>query len=433
MSARIPASKNPRIVIIGAGFGGLKLARKLAHKPYQIVLLDRHNFHQFQPLFYQVATAGLAPSAIAFPIRKLFHKTPNVHFRMTGVDSVNPQEKFIETELGRISYDKLVIATGADTNYFGNKSIQQHAYPMKSIEESLQLRNRILQCMERALVTDDEALRLALLNIAIVGGGPTGVEVAGALAEMKAFILPKDYPELDFKRMQINLIEAGPRILGTMSSESSEASQNFLSKMGVTVLTSTSVKSYDGHSVELDGKHPILAETMIWAAGIKGNMLDGINAALISRGGRITTDEFCEVKDTKDVFAIGDIALMPTRKYPNGHPQVAQVAMQQANLLAYNFRSELRSKPRKPFVYSDYGSMATIGRSKAVADLPGFHFNGFFAWLFWLFVHLMNILGVKNKFFIFIDWMWYYLSFDQSLRLVIKQKSPDVSTEAKGQ
>jgi NADH:ubiquinone reductase (H+-translocating) len=430
MSARIPESKLPRIVIIGAGFGGLKLARILANKPYQIVLVDKHNFHQFQPLFYQVATAGLAPSAIAFPIRKLFHQTPNVHFRMVSVLSVNTMMKSIETDIGTITFDKLVIATGADTNYFGNTSIQKHAFPMKSIEESLQLRNRILQCMEAALVTDDDSMRKALMNIVIVGGGPTGVEVAGALAEMKDYILPKDYPELDFNSMQINLLEAGPKILGAMSEEASKASEAFLSKMGVTVLTSTAVKSYDGHQVEVEGKPAINSETLIWAAGIKGNMLNGIDPNLIVRGGRISTDEFNEVKGIKDVFAIGDIASMECKKYPKGHPQVAQVAMQQANTLGKNLLRDLNSKTRKPFVYGDYGSMATIGRSKAVADLPGFHFNGFFAWLFWLFVHLMNILGVKNKFFIFVDWMWYYLSFDQSLRLVIKQKSPDENIEA---
>lgn len=423
MSARIPDSKFPRIVIIGAGFAGLRLARKLAGKPYQVVVLDRHNFHQFQPLFYQVATAGLAPSAIAFPVRKVFHNTDNVLFRVAHVENVDVTARSVHTDIGAIEYDRLVLAIGADTNYFGNQSIEEHAFPMKSIEESLHLRNRILQCLEEALITDDEKEREAYMNVVIVGGGPTGVELAGALSEMKSYVLPKDYPELDFDRMHISLLEASERLLSTMSEKSSEAAKRFLTKMGVEVRTGSKVLSYDGMETQVEGQDTLINKTLIWAAGVRGNSLPGIPENHVLRNGRIKTNEINEVEGLQHVYAIGDLAYMETKGFERGHPQVAQVAIQQADNLAKNLVGETKGLPSKPFRYSDLGSMATIGRSKAVVDLPFYHFQGFFAWLFWLFVHLMNILGVKNKFFIFVDWLWYYISFDQSLRLVIKPKA----------
>lgn len=422
MSARIPDSEHPRIVIIGAGFAGLRLARKLAGKPFQVVILDQHNFHQFQPLFYQVATAGLAPSAIAFPVRKVFHRTSNVLFRVAQVEKVDLQSKTVQTDIGAISYDKLVLAIGADTNYFGNKSIADHAFPMKSIGESLHLRNRVLQCLETALITEDEREREANMNIVIVGGGPTGVELAGALAEMKAYVLPKDYPELDFSQMHIYLLEASDRLLSAMSQKSSKAAERFLTKMGVQVQTSARVLSYDGHEVEVQDQDTLISKTMIWAAGVRGNSMPGIPEDTVHRSGRLITNGINAVQGLDEVYAIGDLAYMETKDFERGHPQVAQVAIQQADRLAQNLVALKNNKPTKDFQYKDYGSMATIGRSKAVVDLPFYHFQGFFAWLFWLFVHLMNILGVKNKFFIFVDWLWYYISFDQSLRLVIKPK-----------
>jgi len=421
MSAQIPNSDLPRILIIGAGFGGLKLARKLSNKAFQIVLIDRNNYHQFQPLFYQVATAGLAPSAISFPIRKLFHKAKNVHFRVAEALKVDTKAKTLSTDIGDIRYDKLVIATGADTNYYGNEEIKQHSFPMKSTSESLQLRNRILECMELALTEKIEADRSAFMNVAIVGAGPTGVELAGAISEMRTYILPKDYPELDFSEMNIYLLEAGDRILGTMSESASKASHSFLKKMGVQIITNARVTGYKGTSIEMSDLESINTKTLIWSAGVAGNVVAGFDPENILRS-RMRIDSHCQVIDQADIYAIGDIAAIEGADHPHGHPQVAQVAMQQADLLAKNFIMTSQGKRAKKFTYQDLGSMATIGRSKAVADLPFLKFSGFFAWIFWLFVHLMNILGVKNKLFIFIEWLWYYLSFDQSLRLVIKQK-----------
>lgn len=422
MSARIPDSNLQRVVIIGGGFAGLRLARKLNGSAFQVVLLDRHNFHQFPPLFYQVATAGLAPSAIAFPLRKAFHHSGNVLFRMCEVYSIDVEGKNVNTSLGHIPYDHLVIATGSDTNYFGNRSIEEHAFPMKSVEESLFLRNRILECMELAVVAETEEEREANMNIVVVGGGPTGVEVSGALAEMKRYVLPKDYPELDFSRMNIYLLEAGVRLLNGMHQKSSEAALKFLKGMDVEVSLGAKVESYDGTRVLIAGNREIVSKTMIWAAGVKGKPLPGIPLQTVAANGRLRVDRFNRVDGLKDIYALGDIAYMEEKGYERGHPQVAQVAIQQASRLARNLKYGQRGQEWKPFSYKDPGSMATIGRSKAVVDLPFYHFQGFFAWLFWLFVHLMNILGVKNRFFIFVDWMWYYLSFDQSLRLVIKQK-----------
>src|SRR5688572_2343531 len=414
-----------KVVIIGAGFGGLKLARKLNNKPgFEVVLIDRFNYHQFQPLFYQVATAGLDASNISFPLRKAFHKSKNVRIRLAELKQVLPTENKIITDAEEIKYDALVLATGADTNFFGNTQIEGNAFPMKSTVEALQLRYRLLQNFEKAHTIKDPVKLQQLMNIVVVGGGPTGVEVAGALSEMKKYVLPKDYPELDFSKMNIYLLEGSARTLGTMSEKSSAHSSKYLKKLGVTVLTSTMVKDYDGKEVlMLDGK-TIPAATVIWAAGIKGNIPGGIDKDLIVKGNRIKADRYCRVPGYNNIYVIGDLAYIETPKYPNGHPQVAPVAMQQAELLAENLkRIERKSTKFYEFEYYDKGSMATVGRNLAVVDIPRpkLHFRGFFAWMIWMGLHLMLILGVKNRFFVFVNWLYNYITYDQSLRLIFKE------------
>ncbi|MDP3557828.1 MAG: NAD(P)/FAD-dependent oxidoreductase [Bacteroidota bacterium] len=408
-----------KIVIIGAGFAGLRLARKLKNKNFEVWLIDKNNYHQFQPLFYQVATSGLEPSSIAFPLRKVFQHYKNIHIRYAEVYEIYPAKKSILTSIGEINYDYLVIATGADTNFFGNQLVEKNALPMKSLSEALNLRNRILQNLENALVADKDT-KAALLNIVIVGGGPTGVEVSGALAEMKIHVLPKDYPELDFNKMNIYLVEAGSKTLASMSTEASAKSESYLNKLGVNVLTSTQVTSYDGNEVVFSNGDKIKTKNLIWAAGVKGNLIKGLPENVIAKGNRIKVNRFNEVEGIKDVFALGDIAFMVTDKYPNGHPQVATVANNQADILFKNILNLQNQKTLIQFEYKDRGSMATVGRNLAVVDLPFLKFQGFFAWLFWMFLHLMLILGVKNKLLIFINWMWSYFTFDQSFRLIIK-------------
>lgn len=420
--AGIPENGKKRVVIIGGGFAGLKLAKSLKKSAFQIVLIDKNNYHQFQPLFYQVATAGLEPSAISFPLRKAFQHQQHIHFRIANLEKVNAQRQQILTDIGQLSYDYLVIAMGADTNYFGNKNIRRHAIPMKSLGEAIHLRNTILTNFEKALNETDEAVIDSLLNIVIVGGGPTGTELAGALAEMKKYILPKDYPELDFSRMKIYLLEAASKVLNGYSDISSIKGKKYLEGLGVEVMTDTFVKDYDGKLVLLADGQTIATDTLIWAAGIKANPVHGLGADVIGRGGRLKVNANNLVDNYNNIYAIGDIALMSTEAYKNGHPQVAQVAIQQADLLAKNLKRRIQEQPSKDFKYWDKGSLATVGRNLAVADLPFLSFQGFFAWILWLFVHLMAILGVKNRLFVFINWAWSYLTYDQSLRLLIKPR-----------
>ena len=416
-----------KIVIVGAGFGGLRLARKLNNKPgFEVVLVDRYNYHQFQPLFYQVATAGLDASNISFPLRKVFQNSRNVKIRLAELQQVIPSANKIVTDAEEISYDALVLATGADTNFFGNTQIAQFAFPMKSTVEALQLRYRLLQNFEKALTITDEAELQKLMNIVVVGGGPTGVEVSGALAEMKRYVLPKDYPELDFSKMNIWLLEGSGKTLAAMSEKSAGQSKTYLERLGVKVMVNTLLKEYDGNKVLLNDGQEIRSATVIWAAGVKGNIPNGISNELIARGNRIKTDRYCRVAGQQNVFAIGDLAYMETPKYPNGHPQVAPVAMQQADLLVHNFKMvERKSRPDKlyEFEYRDKGSMATVGRNLAVVDIPKpkLHFGGFFAWLIWMSLHLMLILGVKNRFFVFCNWLYNYITYDQNLRLIFKE------------
>jgi NADH dehydrogenase len=423
MKPNIPETKYKRVVIIGGGFGGLKLARNLSGKKFQVVLLDKNNYHQFQPLFYQVATSGLEPSTISFPFRKIFQGNENMHIRITEITSVNPKESYIVSGIGKIKYDFLVLATGADTNFYGNSKIRKYALPMKSVAEALDIRNRVLENYEKALVTEDKDEQLALMNIVVVGGGPTGVELSGTLAQMKTHILPKDYPELDFKRMQIYLIESSSKLLSTMSSAASQKAELYLRKLNVKILANTSVKDYDGKEVLLSDDSVLNSRNLIWAAGVTGNKLDGLPENVFVHNNRVKVDRYNRVDGFENIFAVGDIAYMTEKIYPKGHPQVAQTAIQQAGRLASNLNNIINNKKLVPFHYKDLGSLATVGKNLAVADLPFIKFQGFFAWLVWMFVHLMAIVGVKNRIFIFINWAWNYITYDQSLRLIIRAKN----------
>ena len=419
-----------KVIIVGGGFGGLKLARRLNNKTgFEVLLIDKFNYHQFQPLFYQVATAGLDASNISFPLRKAFHHSKNIRIRITDLKQIVPTENKIITGIAEEKYDVLVLATGADTNFFGNQQLEDHAFPMKSTVEALQLRYKLVQNFEDALATKNEEELQRLMNIIVVGGGPTGVEISGALAEMKRYVLPKDYPELDFSKMNIFLLEGTQKTLGHMSDASSDRSKKYLEKLGVKVMTGAHVKDYDGKNVLLQDGQSISSATVLWAAGIKGNIPDGIDKSLIARGNRIKVDRLNRVVGFPNVYAIGDLAYMETPKYPNGHPQVATVAIQQAKLLAENFyklkkgRSDL-----KEYEYKDKGTMATVGRNLAVVDIPipiaigtKLHLGGWFAWIIWMSLHLMLILGVKNRFFVFINWLYNYITYDQSLRLIFKE------------
>jgi NADH dehydrogenase len=418
-----------KLIIIGAGFGGLRLARKLSNrKGFEILLIDRFNYHQFQPLFYQVATSGLDASNISFPVRKVFQKSRNLQFRMAEVIKIDFSGKLVHTDTGVFDYDVLVLATGADTNFFGNEVLAAHAFPMKSTVEALQLRHRFLHNFEDALAAKDkgESDKVArLMNVVVVGGGPTGVELSGAIAEMKRFQLPKDYPELDFKQMRIYLLEGTNRLLSGMSADSGLDAKRYLDQLGVTVIINTMVTNYDGHTASLNNGESIDTAMLIWAAGIKGNVPVGLAPEHITRGNRILVDGQCRIKGMDDVYAIGDLACLIATDYPNGHPQVAPVATQQADMLARNLlqiEKKADNLKLKTFIYKNQGSMATVGRNLAVVDIPKprLHFKGFFAWMIWMGLHLMLILGVKNRFFVFCNWLYNYFTYDQNLRLIFK-------------
>jgi NADH dehydrogenase len=420
MKANIPSSEKKRIVIVGGGFGGLRLALDLSHSDYQVVVIDKNNYHQFQPLFYQVATAGLEPSSIIFPFRRMFQKAKNLHFRLAEVKSISTENKEIETNLGSINYDYLVLATGAGTNFFGNERIAKLSYPMKSIGEALVLRNSLFLSFENALASETQEEKEGFLNVVIVGGGATGVEVAGTIAEMKRFILPRDYPEMDFSSMHISLVEGSNKVLGAMTEKSSQRALEYLKKLGVEVILNAIVEDYDGHIVKIKGGENIPTHNLVWAAGIIGNKISGLKKDDYVRGGRIKVNRFNQVESDSSVFVIGDVAYMETEKYPNGHPQVAQVAIQHGKNVAKNFKFIVEKEKLKLFEYKNLGSMATVGRNKAVVDLPGRHFSGFLAWAVWMLVHLRSILGIKNKFLVFLNWTWNYLTYNLSLRLIIQ-------------
>ena len=421
MQFNVPNTGQKRVVILGGGFAGLTLARQLAKTAFQVVLIDKNNYHQFQPLFYQVAMAGLEPSSIVFPFRKVFQKSRNVFVRVAKVQSVNTAGNEVLTDIGTLPYDYLVVAIGADTNWYGNERIRAHAIPMKSVSEALYLRNTVFEDYERAVIADNYDQRQRFLDIVIVGGGPTGVEVAGALAEMKHNIIPKDYADLDRDEIEIHLIHGNPRLLNTMSPQASAKAEQFLRELGVKLWLDKVVKDYDGEMVQVDDGSSIRTTKVIWAAGIIGNRIEGLPAEAYARGNRLKVNEFNQIEGLSNVFALGDVALMSADKnWSDGHPQVAQVAIQQGKRLASNLVRWAKGKQPASFRYTDLGSMATIGRHRAVADLPFWKFQGTLAWFAWLFVHLFAILGAKNKVFIFLNWVWNYLTYDQSLRLVIK-------------
>ncbi|MBR9921955.1 MAG: NAD(P)/FAD-dependent oxidoreductase [Bacteroidetes bacterium] len=420
MSMFIPDSPNERVVIVGAGFAGLHLARKLAKQSFQVVLLDKNNYHQFQPLFYQVAMAGLEPSSIVFPLRKLFQKNKNVFIRMAEVQSVKADQKILQTSIGELPYDKLILAMGATTNFFGNKKLESMALPMKTVGEALCIRNSILEDYESSILTGDYDDRQGLIDIVVVGGGPTGVEVCGALAEMKRYVLPKDFKELNSSEVDIHLIQSSPVLLKGMSAKASKAAYDFLTDLDVHVKLNTRVTDFDGDYVYMNDGSRIRCQKLIWAAGIRANQIEGIPEVSTGSGGRLKVDAYNQITGMTDVYAIGDMAIMESEATPYGHPQVAQVAIQQADNLAKNLKATRRGKLMKAFVYKDRGALATIGRHRAVADLPAMKIKGAFAWFIWLFVHLFKILGSKNKLFVFINWMWNYFTYDQSLRLIIR-------------
>ena len=417
----IPDSQLPRVVIIGGGFAGISLAKKLRNKPVQVVMLDKNNFHQFQPLLYQVATSGLEPDNIVFPFRKQFIGYDNLCYRMTEVETVVPDKNILLTSIGAIEYDYLVIATGSSTNFFGLQDIQRNSLGMKTIQEALDIRSLVLQNLEKAVVSCDEKEREALTNFAIVGGGPAGVEAAGAIAEFKKYILPKDYQELDNSIMSIYLLEAGNKLLNAMSDKASARALTYLTEMGVEVLLNTAVKSYDGQFVETDSKTILQAKTMIWTAGVSGNVPKGIKKEAIVKGRRILVNDYSRVEGTNNIYAIGDIAAMISGAYPNGHPMVAQVAIQQGKQLANNLLLLLQQKKVVKFTYHDKGALATVGKRKAVADLGDFSIGGRLAWLLWSVVHLFSISGFRNKLIIALNWAWSYFTYDKGNRLIIRK------------
>ena len=423
MKANIERTDKKRIVIVGGGLGGLELAFKLVDDDYQVVLVDKNNYHQFPPLIYQVASGGLEPSSISFPFRRLFQGKKDFFFRMAKVESVNTDKKTIKTTVGEIDYDYLVLAFGAKTNFFGNKDIEATTLPMKSVSEAMRLRNTILRNLELALTEEDPARKQALMNIVVVGGGASGVEIAGAVAEMKKNIIARDYPDLDSSQMHIYLVNAGDRLLATMDPVSSKRAERDLKELHVHIRQPQFATEYKDGILKTSAGLEIPTQTVIWVSGICANTIEGFPAESIGHAGRFLTDRFCRVKGVKDVYAIGDVSLVEgDEEYPLGHPQLAQVAMQQAKTVAKNFKAMSKGKELKPFKYKNLGVMATIGRNHAVAEISGKKFGGFPAWALWLVVHLRSILGVKNKTFILLNWVWNYINYKQSLRLILKAK-----------
>jgi NADH:ubiquinone reductase (H+-translocating) len=424
---RIADLGKPRIIVIGGGFAGLKIVKGLRDSGAQVVLFDKYNHHTFQPLLYQVATSGLETNSIVFPFRKRFADYADFCFRLGEVKHISPEENFIETSIGKIDYDYLVIATGASSNYYGMEEVEKNSMAMKTITDAIRVRNRIIRNMEFALLTDDPEVMNSLMDFVIVGGGPTGVELAGALAELKNQVFPKDYPELELSQMDIHLVEAGTRLLNGMSDKAGEKALEYLTEMGVKVHLNCAVKSYDGYRVEFNTGERLISRTLIWAAGVKGNPIPGLREESIARSKRLLVDQFNRVKGYENIFAIGDVAQMQgDEKYPNGHPMMAPPAIQQGKLLAKNLSRLIAKKDMKPFSYFDKGSMATIGRNKAVVDMAAIKWQGFLAWFVWMFVHLISIVGFKNKFLVMTSWIISYFSYDKSNRLILGRPKEEI-------
>ena len=428
MSINIQRNQKKRVVIVGGGLGGLRLAEDLYGSGMQVVLIDKNNFHQFPPLIYQIATAGIDPSSISFPFRQIFRKRKDFYFRMAEARMVDTEKKILQTSIGKIDYDYLVLAAGATTNFFGNKNIEEWAIPMKTVPEAMGLRNALLSNFERALTCATEEERQELLNVVIVGGGATGVEIAGALAEMRRYVIPYDYPDMDSSLMHIYLIEAGDRLLAGLSQESSQKAYEFLKSMGVDIQFGKMVTDYRDHKVVMKDGTEIPTRTFLWVSGIRANAMPGIDESHMGRGFRFKVDEYNRIPGLNDVFAIGDQCLQTSdAAYPNGHPQVAQVAIQQAKNLAKNLKlinQGADSNTLTAFHYKNLGSMATIGRNKAVVEIGKFHSQGFFAWVLWLVVHLRSILGVKNKMMVLLNWLWKYVSYNDSIRMITYATKP---------
>ena len=418
----IPISEYPRVVIVGGGFAGISLAKHLVKEKLQVVLMDRHNYHTFQPLLYQVSTSGLEPDSIAYPLRKITRHSTEGYFRLAEVERIIPEENKINTSIGELAYDYLVIATGSRTNFFGNKSIEKNAMWMKTIPQALNIRSLILENLEQAVITEDPEKRKMLLNFVIAGAGPTGVELCGAIAEVRNHIVPKDFRDLDPAEMEIHLVEGLDRVLPPMSDKASAKAEEFLKELGVQIHLNTMVEEYDGLKVTTNQEDlTFYTSTFIWAAGVSGAPVEGLNASsIVERADRYEVNVFNQVRGYENIFAIGDIAVMRSEDYPKGHPMVAQPAIQQGRHLAKNLKRILNKEKMLPFDYNDKGTMATVGRNKAVVDLGKLKFGGFFAWFIWMFIHLYFLVGFRNRLITFFNWVYNYVNFDKAARLIIR-------------
>lgn len=417
----IPDSNMPRIVVVGGGFAGISFIKKMKNEKVQLVLFDRHNYHTFQPLLYQVSTAGLEPDSIAYPLRKIFRKNDHFHFRLAKVKHINPTKHTISTSIGDLSYDYLVLATGTRTNFFGNENIEKNSMPMKTIPQALNIRSLVLQNIEKADITEDPKHRARLLNFVIAGAGPTGVELAGALAEFRKGILETDYPSLKEEEMKVHLLEGGDRVLAPMTKSASKKAAGFLKGLGVKIHLNSRVTDYKNSVVQVEDGSSFESETFIWAAGVTGNPVGGIDGqALVEKTNRYKVNAFNQVEGYEAIYALGDVSLMETEAYPKGHPQVAQPAIQQGKHLAKNLKAKFAGKEMQPFSYFDKGTMATIGRNKAVVDLKKWTFGGAFAWFVWMFVHLWFLVGFRNRVVTFFNWTYNYINYDRAARLIIR-------------
>jgi NADH dehydrogenase len=413
-----------KIIVIGGGFAGLQLIKNLRKGLFDIELIDRLNHHQFQPLFYQVATSQIEPTSISFPFRKIFQKRKDVTFRLTEVISIDPESNSIVTTAGNFNFDFLVIASGGKTNFFGNENIMKNALSLKTTYEAIKIRNVILENFENILNLNNPD-NDSLFNIVVVGGGPTGVELSGAFAELKRDILPKDFPGTDFSGLRIFLLEGGNHTLSTMSDMAKRTSEKYLKELGVILKTGVFVRDFDGEELKLSNGEVLRSKYVIWAAGITGNTIEGLSPDVITETNRIKVDRMNKVSGYENIYAIGDIAYMETPKYPKGHPQVANVAINQGKNLARNLNAMSYGEEQTEYEYKDLGSMATVGRNKAIVDLPLIRFHGYFAWYVWMFLHLMLILSVRNKLIVFINWAWNYFTKNSSLRIILKTDGKD--------